>query len=168
MISNGSSPEYKQAFAWVVWVVAHEMMHIVRERVRTSICGNGERVKAYESVSEKTTPPRLRSSNRPQDKLWQPPSEPPSGHTLVTSSSHSLPTSAAKPTIQESHPASVPTTPLKANDIPFEPKGESGHWLEDKLTGGCSLEPIVSDFFTRHEAIHVPDGLPLTVRLHLG
>jgi hypothetical protein len=30
------------------------------------------------------------------------------------------------------------------------------------------LKPIVYDFFIRHEAIHVPDGLPLTVRLHLG
>jgi hypothetical protein len=103
----------------------------VRERVRTSIGfprnPNGERVKAYEFESEKTTPPRLRSSNRPQDKLWQPPSEPPSAHTLVTSSSRSLPTSPAKRTVRGSHPASVPSAPIKANNIPFEPKGESGH-----------------------------------------
>lgn len=30
------SERYRTAFIWVFWVIVHEVMHMVRERVRTS------------------------------------------------------------------------------------------------------------------------------------
>ncbi|KAJ6496559.1 hypothetical protein C8R47DRAFT_1114582 [Mycena vitilis] len=86
-----ATPIYQRTFSFMVWVILHEGMHLVREY-------------AFPTAQQKASLPRLRSSNKTVDVLWAPADS--------------------------------------SNVSRFYNKGESGHWLEDHLTAGCSLEAL--------------------------
>ncbi|KAJ7782636.1 hypothetical protein B0H16DRAFT_1493816 [Mycena metata] len=76
-------------------------------------CMHLSREFAFLTAQEKTSPPRLRYGNKFMADIWMPP------------------------------PSSSPSSELSSAPCKDDrAKGESGYWLEARLTGGCSLEAV--------------------------
>ncbi|KAJ6602414.1 hypothetical protein DFH09DRAFT_1068822 [Mycena vulgaris] len=129
--SGTQNPHYRRAFGWMVLVLTHEIMHLVRDRF-------------FQHEWQQQSPPRLKSVNRPQGQTWTGPPPSPSPNALVASTLRSLPTTHSK-TKAPPTSRSLPPSPAAIHCVTARKVAQGGSLSWDLDSSDASSAELLGD-----------------------